>query len=198
MEKIWILVADSANARILATTARTAMPTEVKRLDHPEGRLKESELVTDQPGRSRENRGQGHAMQESSATEHEEMLFAGEIVRVLSEQIGPLDPLPNDDPTAPAVDYAFADGIGRIGFIASVSQPFCASCNRFRLTADGKLRNCLFSLEETDVRALLRSGSGDEAIAEAMRQSVAAKWEGHQINSATFVQPDRPMYSIGG
>ncbi|MEW4529866.1 GTP 3',8-cyclase MoaA [Maioricimonas sp. JC845] len=133
-----------------------------------------------------------------NAWERDKVLFAGEIVRVLSEQIGPLDPLPNDDPTAPAVDYAFADGIGRIGFIASVSQPFCASCNRFRLTADGKLRNCLFSLEETDVRALLRSGSGDEAIAEAMRQSVAAKWEGHQINSATFVQPDRPMYSIGG
>jgi len=85
MEKIWILVADSANARILATTARTAMPTEVKRLEHPEGRLKESELVTDQPGRSRESRGQGHAMQEASATEHEEMLFAGEIVQTLDK-----------------------------------------------------------------------------------------------------------------
>ncbi|MFG0333598.1 MAG: GTP 3',8-cyclase MoaA, partial [Maioricimonas sp. JB049] len=86
----------------------------------------------------------------------------------------------------------------RIGFIASVSQPFCASCNRFRLTADGKLRNCLFSLEETDVRDLLRSGVDDVAIAEAMRESVADKWAGHQINSAAFVQPDRPMHSIGG
>lgn len=85
MEKIWILVADSAHARILATTARTAMPTEVTRLEHPEGRLKESELVTDQPGRSRENRGQGHAMQETSATEHEEEVFASEIIQKLDK-----------------------------------------------------------------------------------------------------------------
>lgn len=85
MEKIWILVADSAHARILATTARTAMPTEVTRLEHPEGRLKESELVSDQPGRSRENRAQGYAMQEASATVHEESVFAGEIVQTLDK-----------------------------------------------------------------------------------------------------------------
>lgn len=85
MEKIWILVADSAHARILATTARTAMPTEVSRLEHPESRLKESQLVTDQPGRSRENRGQGHAMDEASASAHEEEIFAGEIVQALDK-----------------------------------------------------------------------------------------------------------------
>lgn len=85
MEKIWILVADSAHARILATTARTAMPTEVTRLEHPESRLKESELVSDQPGRSREPRAQGHAMKEASATAQEESVFAGEIVRTLDK-----------------------------------------------------------------------------------------------------------------
>lgn len=95
MEKIWILVADSAHARILATTARTAMPTEVTRLEHPESRLKESELVSDQPGRSRENRAQGHAMQEASATTQEEIVFAGEIVQTLDKarQSGRFDSL---------------------------------------------------------------------------------------------------------
>lgn len=85
MEKIWILVADSAHARIMATTARTAMPTEITRLEHPESRLKESELVTDQPGRSRETRAQGHAMDEASATAQEEAAFADEIVHTLDK-----------------------------------------------------------------------------------------------------------------
>ncbi len=88
--------------------------------------------------------------------------------------------------------------MGRIGLIASVSQPFCASCNRFRLTADGKLRNCLFSLEETDIRALLRGGATDDEIRAAVRACIAAKREGHEINTARFIQPERPMYSIGG
>ena len=88
--------------------------------------------------------------------------------------------------------------VGRIGFIASVSQPFCMSCNRFRLTADGKLRNCLFSLEETDLKALLRGEADDEQIAQAIRESIAAKKEGHEINTARFIKPERAMYSIGG
>lgn len=99
---------------------------------------------------------------------------------------------------APAQDYEFADGKGRIGLIASVSQPFCSSCNRFRLTADGRLRNCLFSHDETDIKQFLRSDSADELIAQAMLSSIAAKKEGHEINTARFIQPDRPMYSIGG
>ena len=90
------------------------------------------------------------------------------------------------------------DGIGKIGFIASVSRPFCMSCDRFRITADGKLRNCLFSLEETDIKTMLRAGAGDAEIAEAIRASIAAKKEGHEINTARFIQPDRPMYAIGG
>jgi len=82
--------------------------------------------------------------------------------------------------------------------IASVSRPFCLNCNRLRLTADGHLRYCLFAVEEDDVKALLRSGASDEAIAALIRQNVAGKWIGHEINSGKFVAPPRPMYSIGG
>ena len=135
-----------------------------------------------------------------NAWEREKVLFAHEIIERLSRDIMPLKALPGEqqDQTAPATRYQFQDGTGRIGIIASVSRPFCASCNRFRMTADGKLRNCLFSLEETDIREMLRSGSGDSEIAEAMVQSIQAKKEGHEINTARFIQPDRPMYSIGG
>jgi cyclic pyranopterin phosphate synthase len=133
-----------------------------------------------------------------NAWERDKVLFASEIIDRLSQEIMPLVPLPSEDPNAPATDYIFADGIGRIGFIASVSQPFCGQCNRIRLTADGKLRNCLFSLEETDVRSLLRGGGDDDDIRDAVRNSVAAKKEGHEINTARFIQPARPMYSIGG
>ncbi len=97
-----------------------------------------------------------------------------------------------------AQDFEFIDGKGRIGLIASVSQPFCHSCNRFRLTADGKLRNCLFSHDETDIKSYLRSDAPDELIADAMLASIAAKKEGHEINTARFIQPNRPMHSIGG
>jgi len=133
-----------------------------------------------------------------AAWERDKVLFAEEIIATLSEGISPLIPLPNQDPRAPATEYVFEDGIGRIGFIASVSQPFCLSCNRFRLTADGKLRNCLFSLEETDIRQLLRDGADPVRIQHAVRESITAKKEGHEINMASFVQPERPMYSIGG
>jgi cyclic pyranopterin phosphate synthase len=86
-----------------------------------------------------------------------------------------------------------------VGVIASVSRPFCRNCNRIRLTADGKLRNCLFALDETDVKGWLRgSAISEERLAEAIRQSVWTKWEGHEINAATFVKPDRTMHAIGG
>jgi cyclic pyranopterin phosphate synthase len=133
-----------------------------------------------------------------NAWERDKVLFAGEIIDTLSAAIRPLVPLPTNDPSAPATEFEFDDGIGRIGFIASVSRPFCQSCNRFRLTADGKLRNCLFSLDETDLRSLLRGAATDAEIVQAVRDCVSAKWEGHEINTARFVQPDRPMYSIGG
>ena len=126
------------------------------------------------------------------------VLLAGEIIETLSREISPLVPVPDPDPRAPATEYAYADGNGRVGFIASVSRPFCGNCNRLRLTADGKLRYCLFAIEEDDVKALMRSGAPDEAIAALIRRNLAGKWEGHEINSAKFVAPPRPMYSIGG
>jgi cyclic pyranopterin phosphate synthase len=133
-----------------------------------------------------------------NAWQREKVLFAHEIVETLERQIMPLVPRPGQDPHAPASEFVFADGIGKIGFISSVSRPFCMSCDRFRITADGKLRNCLFSLEETDVKNMLRSGADDSDIARAIRDSIAAKKEGHEINTARFIQPRRPMYSIGG
>ena len=134
-----------------------------------------------------------------NAWEREKVLFAHEIIETLSTEIMPLVPRGHDDPSAPATEFEFADGVGRIGFIASVSRPFCANCNRFRLTADGKLRNCLFSLEETDVKAIIRDPSkSDSDIAAAIQSSIAEKKEGHEINTARFIQPERPMYSIGG
>ena len=126
------------------------------------------------------------------------VLLADEIIATLGREIAPLVPVPDPDPRAPASEYQFSDGIGRVGFIASVSRPFCLNCNRLRLTADGKLRYCLFALEEDDVKTLLRSGASDEAIVALIRRNVAGKWEGHEINSTRFVAPPRPMYSIGG
>jgi cyclic pyranopterin phosphate synthase len=130
--------------------------------------------------------------------ERGKVLFADEILDLLAQGIGPLGPVPNGDPRAPAQDYDYLDGGGRVGMIASVSRPFCMSCNRVRLTADGKLRNCLFSLEETDIRELLRGEADDAALVTALKDSVAAKWEGHEINTARFIKPERLMHSIGG
>ena len=126
------------------------------------------------------------------------VLLADEIIDTLSREIAPLTPVPDPDPRAPASEYDFADGIGRVGLIASVSRPFCLNCNRIRLTADGKLRYCLFAIQEDDVKRLMRSGASDEEIAALIRRNLAGKWEGHEINSAKFVPPPRPMYSIGG
>jgi cyclic pyranopterin phosphate synthase len=125
------------------------------------------------------------------------VLLADDIIAMLSREVAPLAPVPDPDPRAPASEYEFADG-GRVGFIASVSRPFCGNCNRLRLTADGKLRYCLFAIEEDDVKGSLRSGASDDEIAHLIRRNVAGKWEGHEINTAKFVAPPRPMYSIGG
>lgn len=151
-----------------------------------------------------------------SQWQRDKVLFAHEIIDRLTSAFGPLVPVDQEPESSkddrspassgllpqhshsPSQDFVFADGRGRIGFIASVSRPFCQSCNRFRVTAEGKLRNCLFSLEETDVKSLLRSEADDEAIAQAMLECVATKKEGHEINTARFLQPSRPMYSIGG
>ncbi len=126
------------------------------------------------------------------------VLQADEIIGILESAISPLLAVPDPDPRAPASEYDYADGRGRVGFIASVSRPFCMNCNRIRLTSDGKLRYCLFALEEDDVKTLLRSGAHDSEIAARIVATVARKWEGHEINSSRFVPPPRPMYSIGG
>lgn len=130
--------------------------------------------------------------------EREKVYFAHEILEQIEHQIGPLVPAKNYDPRAPAMEFEYADGSGRVGIIASVSRPFCMSCNRIRLTAEGKLRNCLFALDEIDVKPILRSGVGLDAIAGIVRRNVHAKWEGHEINSARFVKPARTMHTIGG
>ena len=108
---------------------------------------------------------------------------------------------------APAEEFDVLDGPdrdswytpqGRLGIIASVTRPFCRDCDRLRLTADGQLRTCLFARDETDLRALLRSGASDADLGDAIRTAVAGKQAGHGIGSATFVQPDRSMSAIGG
>ena len=114
------------------------------------------------------------------------------------QAVYPLVPDTDDEPE-PATPYRFADGApGRIGVIPSVTEPFCDSCNRLRLTADGHLRACLFSLEETDLRGPLRAGATDDELAELARACLAAKWSGHRIGKADFVKPARSMSMIGG
>ncbi len=100
---------------------------------------------------------------------------------------------------APAERFAFGDGApGEIGVVASVTRPFCGTCNRLRLTADGAVRNCLFSDDESPIRELLRSGAGDDAIEAALRASVWGKLPGHGINDPGFLRPARSMSMIGG
>jgi len=127
----------------------------------------------------------------------ERVLSADEMIEMLEREFGPLRPVPDADPRAPATEYRFEDG-QRVGFIASVSRPFCANCNRLRLTADGKLRYCLFAREETDIRPLLEACGSNEALEGAVRSTVWQKWAGHEINLPSFVAPQRPMYAIGG
>jgi GTP 3',8-cyclase len=126
------------------------------------------------------------------------VLLADEILGTIEREVGALEAVPDADPRAPATEYRYRDGGGRLGVVASVSRPFCGNCNRLRLTADGKLRYCLFAIEETDVRDLLRDGSPDAAIADRIRENVHRKWAGHEIHASQFVPPPRPMYAIGG
>jgi cyclic pyranopterin phosphate synthase len=130
--------------------------------------------------------------------DRERVLIADDMLAMLTGEIGPLEAVPDQDPRAPATEYRFVDGIGSVGFIASVSKPFCLNCNRIRLTADGKLRNCLFAIQETDLKPLLRGGGSDAELGQAFRQNIAGKWVGHEINQNQFVPPPRPMYAIGG
>jgi GTP 3',8-cyclase len=101
--------------------------------------------------------------------------------------------------TEPATTYGFADGSpGTVGVIASVTEPFCDTCNRLRLTAEGQFRTCLFALEETDLRTPMRDGASDDELEGLIRAAVWAKWSGHRVNHPDFVQPERSMSAIGG
>jgi cyclic pyranopterin phosphate synthase len=112
--------------------------------------------------------------------------------------VWPLEAVAGPTGTAPAERFRFADGIGEIGLISSVSEPFCGTCNRLRLTADGSIRNCLFSDDERAVRDLLRHGGSDSDIEMLFRQAVWAKFPGHGINEPGFLSPARSMSMIGG
>jgi cyclic pyranopterin phosphate synthase len=109
-------------------------------------------------------------------------------------------PLASEGPDhEPATSYRFADGApGGIGVIASVTEPFCESCNRLRITAEGEVRSCLFALQETDLRGPMRAGASDEELEALIRADVWGKWSGHRINHPDFVQPERSMSAIGG
>jgi len=125
------------------------------------------------------------------------VVTAREILAAIAS-VYPLVEIPRHSPSETALRYGFADGQGEIGIIAPVSIPFCGQCSRIRLTADGKLRTCLFSMEEHDVRHLVRNGAMDSDIAGFFVNAVYRKEPGHRINEPDFVQPDRTMVYIGG
>jgi GTP 3',8-cyclase len=126
-----------------------------------------------------------------------DQVLSGAETRAAIEAVYPLEPAPRE-PSATARVYSFADGKGRIGFINPVSEPFCADCNRIRLTADGRLRTCLFSLHETDLRAAMRDGAGDDELEAIIREAVWRKELKHHVGEPGFIQPARSMSAIGG
>lgn len=128
----------------------------------------------------------------------EQVLTAPQILTRIADAFGPLVEASRPDPAQPSRDYLYAEGQGRLGVIHSVSQPFCSQCNRLRLTAEGKLRNCLFSQREWDLKEPLRSGAGESVLVERIRQCVQAKLAGHAIGEAQFEYPDKSMHQIGG
>jgi cyclic pyranopterin phosphate synthase len=126
-----------------------------------------------------------------------EDVLTGEEVRAAIHAVFPLEPEPRS-PSSTARTFRFADGRGRIGFINPVSEPFCGDCDRIRVTADGQLRTCLFSLRETNLRAVLRGGADDDELERALRDAVWRKELKHHIGDPGFIQPDRTMSAIGG
>ena len=129
--------------------------------------------------------------------ERDKVLFGHEIIDLIKENYE-LIPIDNSLEIGPASEYNFADGQGKVGIITAVSNPFCDHCNRIRMTADGKLRTCLFSTNETDLKKLIRTGATDENIIEALNQAVLIKEPGHKINLDDFERPTRAMHAIGG
>ena len=127
----------------------------------------------------------------------EDAVLPGDELRALIHAVHPLEELPRE-PHSTARVFRFVDGRGEIGFINPVSEPFCADCNRVRLTADGKLRTCLFSLHETDLREPLRSGASDDELERIVRDAVWRKELKHHVGEEGFRQPPRTMSRIGG
>jgi cyclic pyranopterin phosphate synthase len=127
-----------------------------------------------------------------------EMVTAEEILAALGREFTLTPDDPRQRGSAPAEAFLVDGGPARVGVIASVTRPFCGTCDRVRLTADGQVRNCLFARSESDLRGPLRAGADDAELAAAWQRAVAVKLPGHGINDPTFLQPDRPMSAIGG
>ena len=127
----------------------------------------------------------------------ETVVPSAEIIAAIS-QVFPLERAHYTDGPAPAHLWRYADGAGTVGVIPSVTEPFCGDCDRVRITADGQLRTCLFSLDETDLRGVLRSGGTDDDVAQALSGAVADKWAAHRIGQVSFKRPRRSMSQIGG
>ena len=125
------------------------------------------------------------------------LVLTGDEIRAAIDAVYPLEALPRD-PSATARTYAFKDGKGKIGFINPLSEPFCGDCDRIRVTAEGKLRTCLFSLHETDLRTPIRDGVSDDELREIIRDAVWRKELKHGVNEPGFRQPERTMSQIGG
>jgi cyclic pyranopterin phosphate synthase len=126
-----------------------------------------------------------------------DQVLNGDEIRAAIDAVYPLEPQPRE-PHATARVYRFADGKGKIGFINPVSEPFCGDCNRVRLTADGRLRTCLFSLNETDLRGAMRDGADDDELERIIRDAVWRKELKHHVGEPGFIQPARSMSAIGG
>ncbi|QPJ66534.1 MAG: GTP 3',8-cyclase MoaA [Candidatus Nitrohelix vancouverensis] len=129
--------------------------------------------------------------------ERDKVLFGHEIIDLIRQKYE-LVPIDNSREIGPASEFNFADGKGKIGIITAVSNPFCDHCNRIRMTADGKLRTCLFSTHETDLKQLIRDGATDQDIDDAIEGAVLIKEPGHKINLDSFERPQRAMHAIGG
>jgi cyclic pyranopterin phosphate synthase len=132
----------------------------------------------------------------SNIWERNKVVTQDEIVAAISAEF-PLEIVPARG-AAPADRWRYVDGKGTVGVIPSVSKPFCADCDRVRLTSDGQFRTCLFATDEFDLRSLLRNGGSDDDIAHLIIHAVGTKWAGHQINQVNFIRPNRSMSQIGG
>jgi cyclic pyranopterin phosphate synthase len=124
------------------------------------------------------------------------MVVSAEEIVAKIDAVFPLEAIPRS--SAPATTYRFRDGQGTIGVIPTVTKPFCGDCDRIRLTAEGRIRTCLFALDEHDLRGLIRQGATDEELAVALTQIVGTKWAGHSIGNVSFKRPHRSMSQIGG